>query len=132
MPLFASTSTYLTGISGEIGSGFAFGLAAACGREVAGEGKVRVSSDSRAAASAKSARHADVAVPFARKKRRPDAVPVGALSAKLFRRVIACGRRPKAPFAETAYGHSPASARSKWTGVRVPERAPARFDSHRG
>src|SRR5580704_7298841 len=119
MPLCLRTSTYFTGIPDAAGSGFGLGFAAACARGVADDGDacgggfaLCVPSVERDAASARIAAHADIAMLVGGKKRRRDAGATGAAIAltkavptRVFRCVIACGRRRRAPFAKTACGH---------------------------
>src|SRR5580704_16030390 len=127
MPLCLRTSTYFTGIAGEIGSGFGLGFVEDCARDA-----LCMPSVERAAVSAKIAAQTDVAsLPGVREKRRQDAGATGALDT-LFPSLIACGQRPKAPSVEIGCERSLASVRSRWMVAPALAPAPARFDSHRG
>src|SRR5579872_854099 len=117
MPLCARTSTYFTGIAGEVESDFGLAFVAACACCVLA-GLCTLSIDTAAAR--------------ARIAAQAEAAPTNALPDKSLRRLIAYGRRLKAPSARIAREHSPASVRSTWTAVPALAPAPARFDSHRG
>src|ERR1700761_1141268 len=123
MPLCARTSTYLTGIAGESGSGFDLGFVEDCDFEpeelddcdVCAPFVIRGVRVAMVTAIARAAAHGAILL-NGREKHRRDAVATnGTLRGKFLRCVIACGLQPRARFAKIAREHCLASVRSLLT-----------------